>query len=83
MRRKITMLFVALLACVGVAKAQPEEDKMYRLKENTQGLYLTIDNAQYNRENEGGTAGSVPLLAKSVANDDQVWYFEATEKENE
>ena len=77
------MLFVALLACVGVAKAQPEEDKMYRLKENTQGLYLTIDNAQYNRENEGGTAGSVPLLAKSVANDDQVWYFEATEKENE
>lgn len=76
------MLFAALLACVGVVKAQPEEGKMYRLKENTQGLYLTIDNTQYNRENENGTAGSVPLLAKSVANDDQIWYFEATEKEN-
>ena len=76
MKKKFTMLFAALLTCVGVAKAQPEEGKMYRLKENTQSLYLTI--TEYNRENQGGTQGSVPLLVKSLADDDQVWYFEAT-----
>ena len=74
------MLFAAFLAFAGVAKAQPEAGKEYRIKESAQGLYLTISG--YNGTGETGGHGTVPLLGKSTGNHDQVWTLEATDDQN-
>ncbi len=63
--------------------AQVVEGQMYRIKNVDQNLYLTIDETQYNRADQGGTYGSVPLITKEVANEDQVWYFEPSGTDNQ
>ena len=73
MRKKFTMLFAALTLVLGSAWAQPEEGKMYRLKDNTRNEYLTIRG--YNETNNRAF-GSVPVVEKEQGNIDQVWCFE-------
>ena len=73
MKKKFTMLFAALLLCVGAAWAQPETGKMYRIKDDTRSKYLTI--RSYNG-NSSGQYGTVPVLEKTVGNKDQVWLLE-------
>lgn len=53
---------------------------MYRIKDNTNNLYLTI--TSYNAESNG-THGTVPVIEKAEGNKDQVWYFESTGTENQ
>ena len=62
--------------------AQVVEGQMYRLKEvSVSNAYLTIQG--YNGAGETGAKGTVPFLEKSVANNDQVWFFEKTATEGQ
>ncbi len=72
---------MSLFLVAGAMFAQPEVGKMFRIKVSDQDLYLTI--TEYNRADKGGTRGTVPFIAKAVANNDQVWYFEATDNADE
>jgi hypothetical protein len=78
MRKFTSFMLMLLCAVTTFAQVTVTEGQMYRIKNVNQSLYLTIDNNQYNRVDKGGTAGSVPLVAKAEADQDQVWYFEST-----
>ena len=79
--RKFTSLMLMLLFTVATW-AQVVEGQMYRLKEvSVSNAYLTIQG--YNGAGETGAKGTVPFLEKSVANNDQVWFFEKTATEGQ
>ncbi len=74
MRKKFTMLFAALLACVGVAKAQfvetstAEAPKYYVIASYNRGGYLTLADASADATHVALEEGSY-------------WYFEKANKE--
>ena len=79
--RKFTFLMLMLL-CAVATWAQVVEGQMYRLKEvSVSNAYLTIQG--YNGDGETGAKGTVPFLEKSLANSDQVWFFEKTGTEGQ
>ncbi|MBQ7947807.1 MAG: hypothetical protein IJ277_06555, partial [Bacteroidaceae bacterium] len=79
--KKFTSLMLMLLFTVATW-AQVVEGQMYRLKEvSVSNAYLTIQG--YNGAGETGAKGTVPFLEKSVANNDQVWFFEKTATEGQ
>lgn len=73
--RKITLFLALMLTCVGTVMADVVVGQMYRIKETSQSLYLTV--RSYNGNSTTGAYGTVPLLAKSEGSMDQVFYFEA------
>ena len=81
MKRTFTFLMTVLLAFAGVVKAQPEQGQYYRIKADGQDLYLTIRG--YNGTGEASAYGTVPFLAESKANPDQVWTVESAGTEGE
>ncbi len=70
MRKKFTMLFVALLACVGVAKAQPA------IETSTADAPMYYVIASYNRGGVLTNAGVGNGLTHVDLSDAGYWYFE-------
>ena len=71
--RKITLFLALMLTCVSTVMAEVVVGQMYRIKETSQNLYLTVRSYDVS---SGGGYGTVPLLEKSEGSKDQVFYFE-------